>query len=449
MSSKGTKRKHEEDWDVVDFTGPTPVYSKSASKSGASRPSAKSKSVSQPQAQAIPATAPAPTTSKVKPLQADPYTSNYDSFFDSLNRPPAKSSVNHQPSGTSMYAPPATSNYAPQSASYSYASYPYGGGTHAGSSMVSPSSVPEALPPPAKKARKGKGKAADGAADEEKPEKRGAITKKKCPNNILDRVDRVMSQRFFMIDRRRKNGELREEFSVLGSTGNVYTVIIDKTPSCNCPDATKGNHCKHILFIYLKVLQVPQHSHVWYQKALLTSELASIFADAPPAPNSRAQKRVQEAYARATGKAPNTEASGSSSSSKAADLAKPPRRQPTADDDCPICYEGMHGAAESTLVWCETCGNAVHKGCFSEWAKSSPNNLTCVFCRAPWADPSSGGKGKGKRGAGAGAGASVSEGYLNLGAVAGLSRERDTSTYYQGPRRGSRYYGYQEYDVSF
>jgi hypothetical protein len=40
--------------------------------------------------------------------------------------------------------------------------------------------------------------------------------------------------RFFMVDRRRNGDELREEFSVLGSTGNVYTVVIDKKPSCNC-----------------------------------------------------------------------------------------------------------------------------------------------------------------------------------------------------------------------
>jgi len=55
-----------------------------------------------------------------------------------------------------------------------------------------------------------------------------------------------------MIDRRRTPGELREEFSVLGSTGNVgrfmlfgcllltnharqvYTVVVGHQPSCNC-----------------------------------------------------------------------------------------------------------------------------------------------------------------------------------------------------------------------
>jgi hypothetical protein len=72
-------------------------------------------------------------------------------------------------------------------------------------------------------------------------EKRGAIFKKKCPQNILERVDRVMEQRsvilffivfflqllifarrrFFLLSRERTEGQLKEEFTVTGSTGNV------------------------------------------------------------------------------------------------------------------------------------------------------------------------------------------------------------------------------------
>lgn len=39
----------------------------------------------------------------------------------------------------------------------------------------------------------------------------------------------------------------------------------------------------------------------------------------------------------------------------------------------------------------------------------------------------------------------MSEGYVNLADIAGVSRERDTTSYYQGPRRGQRHYGYQSY----
>ncbi|KAJ7030317.1 hypothetical protein C8F04DRAFT_1113961 [Mycena alexandri] len=300
-------------------------------------------------------------------------------------------------------------------------------------SAASSSQVPlENDPKPAKKTRRKKGE--DSAADT--PEKRGAMFKKKCPQNILDRVDRVMTQRFFMVDRKRFEGELKEEFQVLGSTGNVYTVTIQHKPSCNCPDAQKGNHCKHILFIYLKVLQVTQASGVWYQKALLTNELEEIFANAPLAPNALAHPRIREAYARAIGKsqAPSTPEATS---------AGPKKRLPGEDDDCPICYDKMHGVAETTLAFCEECGNAVHKECFAQWKQTSANQrkkLTCIYCRAEWPDIAAG-----KAAGGSGARTTTS-GYLNISSVAGVSPQRDTTTYYHGPRRGQRYYGYNEYE---
>ncbi|KAF4615107.1 hypothetical protein D9613_013017 [Agrocybe pediades] len=294
--------------------------------------------------------------------------------------------------------------------------------------------APEPTPAPAKKGR-GKKKADPNA---EEPEKRLAQFKPRCPQNILDRVQRVMTQRIFMIDRQREGDELREQFSILGSTGNVYTVTIDKLPRCNCPDSVKGNHCKHILFVFLKVLQVSQASGFWYQKALLTSELQQIFANAPLAPNSVAHAHVREAYARATGKIP------ANAPSTSAEEAKKNRRIPGPDDDCPICYDGMHGTAETALVFCEECGNALHKECFQQWqrtAKSSGKELTCVWCRAKWVVAGA-----------AGAGTPVATrtlgnyGYLNLAGASGASPVRDTSTYYHGPRRGQRYYGYQNYD---
>ncbi|KAK0225282.1 hypothetical protein IW262DRAFT_1354538 [Armillaria fumosa] len=257
------------------------------------------------------------------------------------------------------------------------------------------------------------------------PEKRGAIFKKKCPQNILDRLNRVIEQRFFMIDRERDEDELKETFKVLGSTGNVYTVVIDHIPRCDCPDALKGNHCKHIIFVFIKVLQVPHESSHWYQKALLTTELQDVFAHAP---NAVVNERLRQAHLQATGKA---SASGSNKANN--------KRVPTDEDDCPICYDKMHTEPENRLTWCEVCGNAVHGVCFAQWqatARKSGKNVTCVWCRAEWVLPDAG-KGKGK--------AIGEEGYVNLAAVAGVSPQRDTSSYYHGVRRGSRYYDYPKY----
>ncbi|KAG7441567.1 uncharacterized protein BT62DRAFT_473049 [Guyanagaster necrorhizus] len=260
-----------------------------------------------------------------------------------------------------------------------------------------------------------------------KLEKRGAIFKKKCPQNILERLDRVIEQRFFMIDREHNGDELKETFKVLGSTGNVYTVVIDRTPRCDCPDASKGNHCKHIIFIFIKVLQVPHESPYWYQKALLTTELQDVFARAP---NAIANERLRQAHLRATGKAPASDSNNASN-----------KRMPTEEDDCPICYDKMHTEPENKLTWCEVCGNALHGVCFAQWrttAQKSGKKVTCVWCRAEWVLPDAG-KGKGK--------AIGDEGYVNLAAVAGVSTQRDTSSYYHGVRRGSRYYGYQKHGM--
>ncbi|KAK0194810.1 hypothetical protein F5146DRAFT_923008 [Armillaria mellea] len=283
--------------------------------------------------------------------------------------------------------------------------------------------APSAAPIPPKSLAKAKAKTP--REPKPKPEKRGAIFKKKCPQNILDRLDRVIEQRFFMIDRERDSDELKETFKVLGSTGNVYTVVIDHTPHCDCPDASKGNHCKHIIFVFIKVLQVPHESSHWYQKALLMTELQDVFAHAP---NAVANERLRQAHLQATGKAP---ASGSTKASN--------RRMPTEEDDCPICYDKMHTEPENRLTWCEVCGNALHRVCFAQWrttAQNSGKNVTCVWCRAEWVLPDAG-KGKGK--------AVGEEGYVNLAAVAGVSPQRDTSSYYHGVRRGSRTYGYQKY----
>jgi hypothetical protein len=100
----------------------------------------------------------------------------------------------------------------------------------------------------------------------------------------------------------------------------------------------------------------------------------------------------------------------------------------------------MHGADKNKLTWCDECGNALHKECFDQckffiwpcgWntllmgdlitgARTSGNNLTCVWCRAKWILPASGNA--------AASGSMTSEGYMNLGSVAGVNTVRDTSS---------------------
>ncbi|GAA5983700.1 hypothetical protein JCM11641_000938 [Rhodosporidiobolus odoratus] len=241
------------------------------------------------------------------------------------------------------------------------------------------------------------------------PEKREKQFRKSCPVATQERANRVRAQRFFCVDRTRTS-EITEVFKVLGSTGNQYTVQIGKIPQCDCPDGRKNGTCKHILFVMLKILQVPQTSNLWYQAGLLASELTAIFAHARPAPRSVVDERVSKAYRIAIGQ------------------EKPEAGSSANEDFTP--------GSEAGLTFClsaEGCGNPLHNECFQNWARTS-HPTTCPLCRTKWnvaaaaaVNPQ--------------AGPSCAEGYANFAAQAGLSSKRDTSSYYRGPRYGERWGG--------
>nr|CAG8445583.1 15784_t:CDS:10 [Entrophospora candida] len=235
-------------------------------------------------------------------------------------------------------------------------------------------------------------------------EKRLAMIRRSCSMKVKERIERAMSQRMFLVDRSEVS-ESYHKFVVLGSIGNVYNVEISTLPKCSCPDFSRGgNLCKHILFVYLKVLRVNPNSSYIYQKALLTNELRQIFQNA--APNPTANQRVRDKYAKIVG--------GVNSGSDDASSVKRPR-QPI-EGDCPICYEAL--SETEKLVWCkDSCGNNVHEVCFDQWKsskRSSGDEITCVYCRNKWEDESEI------------ISSSNDDGFINLGEAQGISRIRDS-----------------------
>ncbi|ODN84634.1 hypothetical protein L202_00541 [Cryptococcus amylolentus CBS 6039] len=249
-----------------------------------------------------------------------------------------------------------------------------------------------------------------------------------------------MSQRMFMIERIAYQPEPHraDQFKVLGSTGNVYTVTIGSTPDCDCPDCEKGNSpCKHIIFVFLKVLKVSIGSPIWYQKGITPAELNSVYAGAPAEPSASVSvnSRVRDAYFKATGKEPPAEPAQGGSGGK---------RIAAIGEDCPVCYDEMTQKDEDMkkLVYDESlggCGRPLHDQCFRMWAataKKQHKDVTCVWCRSPWADSAGASQGKGKGASKTGVSYS-SMGYMNMAHAAGISPRRDTSTYYHG--RGHQY----------
>jgi hypothetical protein len=59
-----------------------------------------------------------------------------------------------------------------------------------------------------------------------------------APQTYQEIRSRALTQRMFVLDRKRDNSNeehLVETISLAGTTGNVYTITVDKVPSCNCP----------------------------------------------------------------------------------------------------------------------------------------------------------------------------------------------------------------------
>ena len=208
-------------------------------------------------------------------------------------------------------------------------------------------------------------------------EKRAARTRYSMNQDVTKRVDRALSQRLYLlnqIDISTPNN-LGRKYDVLGSTGNVYEVEISRIPSCTCPDAAKGNLCKHILFVYLRVLKLQPRSKVIIQKALLQEELATTFTSKPMtcvASDVQASKSVMRIYS-------NSMQGSQSLEDDHEEKIDKEDSEETPQGECPICFESM--ATKESINRCQTCRNSIHVDCLRRWLDQSK---TCVYCRSVW-----------------------------------------------------------------
>lgn len=227
-------------------------------------------------------------------------------------------------------------------------------------------------------------------------EKRVVKWQLKCPAATKVRMQRAQDQRLYLIEQTPLSSRWgnAKEFTILGSTGNVYRVEIGDRVRCNCPDAERGNVCKHQLFVFLRVLKQDAKSPYIYQKALLSRERAHIFDEAPLQADVVAEKKVREAYTKAV-----------KGESQKEEPPTTENHRGEASDDCAICFEAL---GEEKLAVCPTCRNAIHSDCLGRWRSASSSNDTCPLCRSAWPSTSSS------------ADPTISGGFLNLAAVAGI-----------------------------
>ncbi|KIW17893.1 hypothetical protein PV08_05088 [Exophiala spinifera] len=233
-------------------------------------------------------------------------------------------------------------------------------------------------------------------------EKRLKRFRSKPPMSFQIKLERAKSQRMIVLGRKRivKDDAPCELLEIVGSTGNVYEVVIGRMPSCNCPDALKGNECKHKVYAMHTVLKAPEH--LQYQMALLISELEEIFASAPPIPSEVAASDLEK------------------------DSQQPGNNRKSTDGECPICYMDLD-PKNNKLVWCKAqCGHNLHQSCFDQWVASmAGREVRCVYCRATWEVDVGDAEAIKK------AGRHGEDGYINVAEQVGMSGHRDYSSYHR------------------
>ena len=188
--------------------------------------------------------------------------------------------------------------------------------------------------------------------------------------------------------RMRAGADLRCD--VLGSTGNLYAVVIRRVCSCTCPDwARSGGNCKHLLYAKLRVLKLPRESPLLWQTAYTSIEITYMLAHLahPRAVEGRATGVVLRALGEEAERTP-------------VGLGAP----------CPVCFCDLE--ASEPLVHCRAeCAQLYHAACIEAYKAAEGGKLKCALCRAAWLET----------GVGARVGA---DGYTNYGSLTAQARVR-------------------------
>lgn len=174
-------------------------------------------------------------------------------------------------------------------------------------------------------------------------------------NNL--RKENALSHKLYYIDSKILS-ETTKVYKIMGSTGNVYDVILDNKPSCTCPDCKyRGMKCKHIYFVLIKILKLTDDKNSFTNEELKVLIKKKDITDGIKVDNSILIK-----YKKCV--------DGS--------IEQIPIK-PRTDDLCPICMDDItNGEEYESCQW--SCGNCVHVDCFDVW-KTKQGNDDCIVCK--------------------------------------------------------------------
>ncbi|KAF7896292.1 hypothetical protein EAF00_006306 [Botryotinia globosa] len=173
-------------------------------------------------------------------------------------------------------------------------------------------------------------------------------------------LEDARTQRLHCLDKwasleHKDDGKFSRQLAILGTSGNVYMVIIEKKPECDCYEGIRDILCVHIVFILTQFLNLP--APLRYQTTFLEAELRCMMGD-------------------------EIDWMGPVSTDKFCT-----RKSVEEQETCSICLENL--IDHDSTAWCRgQCGKNFHKKCIWIWAETNfqdgQPDITCGNCRAPW-----------------------------------------------------------------
>ena len=172
------------------------------------------------------------------------------------------------------------------------------------------------------------------------------------------RIERCYTDNIYLIESVPPDSEDDTErtYVIMGHSGHVYNVTISHRPKCTCPDFyLRGNRCKHIYFVLIRIMNIDNVTDKYYS----ADDLTDMFRNIPPIAQNLMYK----------------------GSDVEINEGKEVEQKFEEGDICPICLDPLENGKE--LDFCRySCGKTIHSKCFSMWVKSKGS--ICVFCRAQW-----------------------------------------------------------------
>ncbi len=174
------------------------------------------------------------------------------------------------------------------------------------------------------------------------------------------RKNRGLTQKLFLIETIQSNNNFEREFVIMGSTCNVYNVVIKNNPSCTCPDHKLNNRrCKHIYFVLIKIMCVTDVDKICFSN----DDLSNMFSNMRCIPGSvQISEDLKQLYNNIKNKSHCIEK----------DL----------NDCCPICLDELENG-EDILTCKYSCGRHIHSYCF-ELINKNKTDIRCIYCKQLW-----------------------------------------------------------------